>query len=213
MNWSLEFFPFFPRELLAALAVLCLGSALLFGLRNRRGIALRALSLLCFLAALANPNLKNEERQPLNNIAAVVVDESSSMQLAGRAQRALGIEAELKEQLSKIPNLEVRWVHVPAASQPGGETTNLFGALDKAMTDVPVNRVAGAILITDGQIHDVPPDMSRLGFDAPVHALIAGSAGEKDTRIEVVSAPRFGLVGSEEFAEIKAERSGPGNAG
>jgi hypothetical protein len=213
MNWSLEFFPFFPRELLAALAVLCLGSALLFGIRNRRGVALRALSLLCFLAALANPNLKNEESQPLNNIAAVLIDESSSMQLAGRSQRALEIETELKEQLSKIPNLEVRWVRVPAASQPGGETTNLFGALDKAMTDIPANRVAGVILITDGQIHDVPPDVSRLGFDAPLHALIAGSPGEKDTRIEVVSAPRFGLVGTEEFAEIKAERSGPGSGG
>jgi hypothetical protein len=213
MNWSLEFFPLLSRELLAAIAVLCLGSVLLFWFRNRRGIALRALSLLCFLAALANPNLKNEERQPLSNIAVVVLDESSSMQLAGRAQRAVEIEAELKEQLSKIPNLEIRWVHAPATGQPGGETTNLFGALDKAMTDIPVNRVAGAIFITDGQIHDVPKEPGRLGFDAPLHALIAGSEGEKDTRIEVVSAPRFGLVGTEEFAEIKAERSGPGSGG
>src|SRR5262249_23521036 len=131
MNWSLEFFPFFSGELLAALAVLCLGAVLLFGLRNRRGIALRALGLLCFLAALANPSLKNEEREPLSNIAAVVIDESSSMQLAGRAQRAREIEAGLKEQLSKIPNLEIRWVHAPGSEQPGGETTNLFGALSK----------------------------------------------------------------------------------
>jgi hypothetical protein len=213
MNWSLEFFPLFSRELLAALAALCLGSVLLFWFRNRRGIALRALSLLCFLAALANPNLKNEERQPLSNIAVAVIDESSSMRLAGRAQRALEIETELKDQLSKIPNLEVRWVHAHGAGQTGGETTDLFSALDKAMADIPVNRMAGVIFITDGQIHDVPQDASRLGFDAPLHALIAGSAGEKDTRIEVVSAPRFGLVGTEEFAEIKAERSGPGSGG
>src|SRR5215472_2479592 len=213
MNWSLEFFPFFPGWVLAALAALCFGLVVLSGLRNRRGIALRALSLLCFLAALANPNLKNEERQPLSNIAVVAVDESSSMQLAGRGQRASEIEAELKERLSRIPNLEVRWVHAPGAAQPGGETTNLFGALDKAMTDIPVNRAAGVIFITDGQIHDVPQDISHLGFDAPVHALIAGAAGEKDTRVEVVSAPRFGLVGTEEAAEIKAERSGPGGEG
>jgi hypothetical protein len=213
MNWSLEFFPLLSRELLIALAVLCLALVLLFGMRSRRGIALRALSVVCFLVALANPNLKNEERQPLSNIAAVIVDDSSSMRLASRGQRALEIEAELKEQLSKIPDLEVRWVHAPGTSQPGGETTNLFGALDKAMTDIPVNRMAGAILITDGQIHDVPQEMNRLGFDAPLHALIAGSAGEKDTRIEIVSAPRFGLVGTEEFAEIKAERSGPAGKG
>ncbi|MGO9543853.1 MAG: hypothetical protein ACLPPF_03555 [Rhodomicrobium sp.] len=213
MNWSVEFFPFFSRELLAVCAVLCLAALLLFAWRSRRGIVLRTLSLACFLAALANPNLKNEERQPLSNIAVVAVDESSSMQFAGRAERARQIEAELKEQFAKIPNLEVRFVHVPGAEQPGGEVTNLFAALDKAMTDIPAKRVAGVLFVTDGQIHDAPQDRGRLGFDAPLHALIAGSRGERDTRIEVVSAPRFGLAGSTEFATIKAERNGPGGGG
>jgi hypothetical protein len=213
MNWSLEFFPFFSRELFAACVVLCLASLILFAWRNRRGAVFRALSLACFLFALANPNLRNEDRQPLSNIAVIAVDESSSMQFAGRAARARQVEAELKDQLSKIPNLEVRWVHVPGADQPGGEATNLFQALSRAMTDIPARRMAGALFITDGQIHDVPQDQGRLGFDAPLHALIAGTPGEKDTRIEVVSAPRFGLTGTEAFAEIKAERSGPGEAG
>jgi hypothetical protein len=213
MNWSLEFFPFFSRELFAACVVLCLGSLVLFAWRNRRGAVLRALSLACFLFALANPNLRNEDRQPLSNIAVVAVDESSSMQFAGRAARAHQVEAELNDRLSKIPNLEVRWVHVPGADQPGGEATNLFQALNRAMTDIPSRRMAGALFITDGQIHDVPQDQGPLGFDAPLHALIAGSLGEKDTRIEVVSAPRFGLTGTEASAEIKAERSGPGDGG
>ncbi len=209
MNWSIEFFPFFSRELLGALAIVCLASILLFAWRSRRGIGLRALSLACFFLALANPSLKNEERQPLSNIAVVAVDESSSMQLAGRGQRAHEIEAGLRDELAKIPNLEVRWLHVTGTEQPGGEVTHLFGALDKAMADIPAGRVAGALLITDGQIHDAPQQKNNLGFDAPLHALITGSPNEKDTRIEVVSAPRFGLVGSEEFAEIKAVRSGP----
>jgi hypothetical protein len=213
MNWSLEFFPFFSSELFAACVVLCLGSLVLFAWRNRRGAVLRALSLACFLFALANPNLRNEDRQPLSNIAVVAIDESSSMQFAGRAARAHQVEAELNDRLSKIPNLEVRWVHVPGADQPGGEATNLFQALNRAMTDIPSRRMAGALFITDGQIHDVPQDQGPLGFDAPLHALIAGSLGEKDTRIEVVSAPRFGLTGTEASAEIKAERSGPGDGG
>ncbi len=73
--------------------------------------------------------------------------------------------------------------------------------------------MAGAIFITDGQIHDAPQDSDRLGFDAPLHALITGAPDEKDNRIEVVSAPRFGLVGSEQTAEVKAERSGKGADG
>jgi hypothetical protein len=212
MNWSIEFFPFFSRELLATVAILCLVSVALAAWRSRRGVILRALSLACFFLALVNPSLKNEDRQPLSNIAVVAVDESSSMQLAGRAERARQLEAELKVQLAKIPNLEVRWVHVPGSDQPGGETTDLFAALDKAMADIPPSRMAGALFITDGQIHDVPQDHGRLGFDAPLHALITGSPGEKDTRIEVVSAPRFGLTGSEGTAEVRAERSGPATA-
>jgi len=212
MNWSLEFFPFFPREVLAACVLLCVLSLILYGWRNRRGLVLRSLSLACFLFALANPNLKNEERQPLSNVVVAAIDESSSMNLAGRAARAREIEAALKEQLAAIPNLDVRWVHVPGTDQAGGETTNLFSALGKAMTDIPASRMAGALLITDGQIHDAPQDAAALGFEAPVHALIAGTPGEKDTRIEVVSAPRFGLVGSEANAEIRAERSGPGGS-
>jgi hypothetical protein len=213
MTWSVEFFPFFSLELLVACAILCAAVIALSAWRNRRGAVLRTLSLCCLLLALANPNLKNEDRKSLSNIAVVVADASSSMQLAGRNQRAQQIESELKNKLAKIPNLEVRWVHAAGTDQPGGEATNLFSALDSAMADVPQGRMAGAIFITDGQVHDAPKDHGRLGFDAPLHALITGSPDEKDNRIQVVSAPRFGLVGSEQFAEVKAERSGKSTDG
>ncbi len=209
MNWSVEFFPYFSREVLIALGVIALAVIALSVWRNRRGAPLRTLSLACFLVALTNPSLKTEDRQPLSNIAIVAVDESSSMDLAGRAERTREIADGLKSELAKIPNLEVRWVHAKGAEQQGGEVTNLFGAINAAMADIPPSRVAGVLLITDGQIHDVP-ERNRLGLDAPVHALITGSPDEKDNRLDVVSAPRFGLVGSEQRVEIKAERSGGG---
>ena len=34
--------------------------------------------------------------------------------------------------------------------------TRLFGALESAFRDVPPSRVAGAVMVTDGQVHDVP---------------------------------------------------------
>ena len=208
MNLSIEFFPFFPVAILIALGAAALALLLLSLWRRPRGAFLRALSVVCLLIALTNPSLKNEDRQPLSNIAVVVLDESSSMQLAGRGARAREIEAALKDQLLKIPNLEVRWVRAKGAEQPGGEATNLFNALNTAVADIPPGRIAGALFVTDGQVHDVPADAGRLGFDAPLHELITGSRGEKDNRLEVVSAPRFGLVGSQQTVEIKAERSG-----
>ena len=207
MNVSVEFFPFFPVEVLwAAFAASVLVAALSIW-RNRRGAVLRILALAALLLALANPHIRQEERAALSNIVIAVVDESSSQRIAGRTERTRAIEAQLKERFAEIPELEVRWVRSHPSGNPGGETTNLFETLGEALSDVPQNRVAGAVFISDGQIHDAPDDLSRLGFDAPVHALLSGRKDEKDNRIEIVTAPRFGLVGSTQVVEFKAERS------
>ena len=87
-----------------------------------------------------------------------------------------------------------------ASSKPGRADaaderaeTRLFSALDGAFRDVPPSRIAGAVMITDGQVHDVPA--SAKNFPAPLHALITGDEDERDRRIRFENAPRFGLVG------------------
>jgi hypothetical protein len=213
MNWRLEFFPVLPVSLLIAAAAISAVIALLLLWRGRRGSILRVLALAMFLAALANPNLKEEEQEPLSNIAAVVVDESASQKIGQRAERTEALKAELGKTLGAIPGLETRWLS--SSSSDGGasrDETTLFSDLSRGLVDVPPERLAGVIMITDGQVHDAPKDVQRLGFDAPVHALLTGSPGERDNRIEIISAPRFGLVGSTQTAEIQAVAS-PASAG
>jgi hypothetical protein len=53
-------------------------------------------------------------------------------------------------------------------------------------------------MITDGDVHDIPPSAAALGFNAPVHALITGHEGERQRRIELVEAPRYGIVGKDQ---------------
>ena len=67
--------------------------------------------------------------------------------------------------------------------------------LPAAIADLPASRIAGAIIISDGQIHDVPADLDALGFHAPVHLLLTGLPDEADRRLVVVASPSFGLVG------------------
>src|SRR6185295_3392502 len=86
--------------------------------------------------------------------------------------------------------------------------TRLFAALGAALADVPPDRVAGAVLITDGRVHDVPTDAAQLGFAAPVHALITGRPGERDRRVVLVSAPRFGIVGQQQTIVLRVEDRG-----
>ena len=96
------------------------------------------------------------------------------------------------------------------AGQADGETdgTRLFSALSAALSDVPHDRIAGAIMVTDGRVHDVPADASALGFAAPVHALITGSSNERDRRVVLVTTPRFGIVGQSQTIAYRVEDQG-----
>lgn len=207
MNWRIEFLPVVPDGLLIAAAAVAavIGAFLLW--RRHRGALLRALALALFVCALANPNLKQEEQESLSNITAVLVDDSASQKIGLRAERAEALRAELGKALAALPNMEVRQLAGSSGDGSGRDETTLFADLKRGLADIPPERLAGVIMITDGQIHDVPKTADRLGFDAPVHALITGSPGEHDNRIEIVSAPRFGLVGSEQTVQIKAVAS------
>jgi hypothetical protein len=214
MSWSIEFMPFVSWPVLWGLAAFGVVLLVLLLWRARRGALLRALSYALLLLAIANPQLKQEDREPLNDVLAVVVDDSQSQTVAGRDQRTEAVRKALEDRLKSFPNLDVRWVHSSSTASDGErDGTMLFTDLGKALADVPPDRLAGAILRTDGEVHDVPGSAAALGFDAPVHALITGKAGEFDRRLEVLRAPRFGLVGGEQQVEVKVTETRPGGSG
>jgi hypothetical protein len=213
MRWSIEFLPFVSWPVIWALAAF---GVVLFALllwRARRGALLRALAYAMLLLAIANPHLKQEDREPLNDVLAVVVDDTQSQAIAGRDPRTEAIRKDLEERLKTFPNLDVRWIHSASTSGDGDrDGTMLFTDLAKGLADVPPDRLAGVIMLTDGNVHDVPGNAAALGFDAPVHALITGKPGEFDRRLEVLRAPRFGLVGGEQPVEVKVTETTPGDA-
>src|SRR5690606_21148889 len=99
-----------------------------------------------------------------------------------------------KERLQSFGQFEVREVEAGRGEAADDRTeTRLFEALAGALRDVPPSRVAGSIMITDGQMHDVPENAA--GVSGPLHALITGEEGERDRRIRFERAPRFGIVG------------------
>jgi hypothetical protein len=208
MNWSIDFAPMLPGPFFwvaGALALLLTGYLLY---RRSRGALLRAAAIAAVLLALANPTLREEQRESLANVAIVIVDESASQTLGDRKAQTAAVKENLEARLGKIPNLQVKWV---PASRPGDMTspgTHLFADLNKALADTPPDRLAGVIMITDGEVHDVPKSAAALGFDAPVHALITGAPDEFDRRIEVLSAPRYGIVGQSRDIEVAVRESG-----
>jgi hypothetical protein len=214
MNWSIEFMPFVPWPVLWIIAGIGALLLVLLFWRARRGALLRLLAFATLLLAMANPHLKQEDREPLNDIVTVVVDDSQSQTIAGRTARTEAVRKDLEERLKTIPDLDVRVVRSTSTS-PDDERdgTMLFTDLGQALADVPPDRLAGVIMITDGEVHDVPGSAKALGFDAPVHALITGKPGEFDRRLEVLNAPRFGIVGSTQPIEVKVSQTKTGATG
>src|SRR6185369_11435421 len=137
----------------------------------------------------------------------VVVDKSPSQSFGDRARQTEEARAAVTQRLARIAGLEVRTVE---AGQADGETdgTRLFAALGAALADVPPDRVAGSVIITDGRVHDVPAEAAQLGFTAPVHALITGRPGERDRRVVLTTAPRFGIVGQQQTVVLRVEDQG-----
>src|SRR5467141_2775398 len=207
MSYGIAFTPLVPSIVLwiALAAIVAIAALLLLG--RSRGAAVRVAALALILLALANPSFTREDREPLSSVAAVVIDKSPSQNFGERTRETAQAREALVDSLKKIKGLEVRVVE---AGQADGETdgTRLFGALSSALSDVPIDRVAGAFLITDGRVHDIPPNAAALGFQAPVHALITGRKDERDRRIAISAAPRFGIVGQAQTITYRLDDQG-----
>jgi hypothetical protein len=207
VNLGVSFAPLVPDYVVwAALGVAVLIAGLLL-LARSRGAAVRAIALVLMVLALANPSLTREDRDPIPSVAAVIVDKSPSQDFGDRKQQTEAARATLLERLKRIPGLEVR---VAEAGEADGEHdgTRLFAALSSTLADVPPDRVAGAIMITDGRVHDVPANAAALGFAAPVHALITGHRDEIDRRVVLTQTPRFGIVGQSQTIGFRIDDQG-----
>ena len=203
---ALRFEPTVPLWLLAALAALCLVSAVPALWRRARGAWLRLLCFAVVLLWLAGPRLVQETREALNDIAVMVVDRSESMAVAGRAPLVDAAAAKLQAEAAQIPGLELRTVTVP---ETGHDGTRLFTALDRSLADIPRSRLAGVMMLTDGVVHDIP----KATPPVPLHVLIAAAGEQTDRRIRIVEAPAYGIVGKSVMVRVAVDDLGVDHAG
>jgi hypothetical protein len=208
MSFTLSYAPLIPLIWLLVLGAFGLTLIIVSAWARARGSLLRALSLALLLAALSNPTLRHEERGPLKDIAVAVIDRSQSENAGDRLKQADAAEAYLKSAAANLTNTEMRFVTVQSGVNAQEDGTRLFAALNRAMADIPPERFAGAILVTDGQVHDVPADVLKSGINGPVQALLTGSKKERDRRVVIDQAPRFGIVGKEQTIRFHVEDVG-----
>ncbi|MDO5704813.1 MAG: hypothetical protein Q4G49_07020 [Paracoccus sp. (in: a-proteobacteria)] len=199
---ALRFDPMLPWWLIAVLAALALIAAGFALWRGLRGWAWRGLAGLAAAAALAGPALELGSRAGLSDIVILLDDRSASQTLPGRAAQTDDAVDALARQIAALPDTELRRVTVG-----DDEDGTLIGAaLTRAIAAEPESRLAGVIVVSDGQAHDaamIPP-----GAPAPVHVLLTGSPGDWDRRLVIEESPAFGLIGEQATIRLRIEDQG-----
>jgi len=201
---SLVLAPLADQWILAALAIVLLAASAFAAWRGLKGWTWRALAGLALLGALANPALVREIRDPLSDILLVVRDTSASMEIGERSASAQNASTALARYADADESLDI--VEVDGGATPDG--TRLFDTLRAGLGDIPRNRLAGIVMLTDGQVHDAPSDPDSLGLDVPVHQFATGDARATDRRLIVEEAPRFGIVGEPVRFQLRVEDEG-----
>lgn len=207
MITALRFVPLIPFGFFIAIVIVAALATALALFRMARGAVLRAAAFAVLLAWLAGPVLVRETRQGLRDIALLVVDRSASMQAADRASLADRAAAALRAQAARLPDLDLRETVVPARGHNG---TELWAAARQALADIPRDRLAGIVAVTDGMVHDTPP---ALPDGVPVHALVTAKGEQWDRRVRVVEAPAYGIVGRTLTMKVAVEDLGQGAPG
>ncbi len=205
MKTSLVFDPLLPLPIIGGLAVLLLLVNAFGRWRGLKSFLLRSLAFVFIALALFNPQKRLEDRKPLPNIVLLVKDKSESMRLNRRDRQADQVEKQIKEQLIGLGNFEI----VKTDIKPGQDGSLLAASLIDGLGQLPADRIAGVLALTDGLVHDLPENPGTLlPKNVPFHGLIIGDKNARDRRIEPLLTPRYGMVGETTEYKIRLEDKG-----
>ncbi|MEO6298110.1 MAG: glutamine amidotransferase [Paracoccaceae bacterium] len=208
MTQSVIFDPLLPLPVLWVLAGLALALVAVALWRGLAGWALRGLAAVLLLSALAGPSLQQEDRKPLTDIVILVVDQSASQKLSDRADQTAAAVAAITAKVKALGNTELRVVTVADGKDNAG--TLAMTALADALAAEPRARIAGAIIVTDGQVHDL--GLTPV-LPAPLQVLLTGHEVDWDRRLVIKSAPAFAIMGEKASLSLRIEDQGQVPAG
>lgn len=204
-DFEITFAPIVSQNLLIVCAFVVLVFGLLAIARGLSGWWLRLAGLAVLLLALMQPVFRQEERKNLSDIVFVVVDKTESQSVGVRPKQIEEGVLALQGEIGNLENFETRVIEIENDPSAVDDGSMVFTALSKAAKEVADSRIAGAILVTDGQLHDV--DMLHK-FPAPVHVVLTGEPDDWDRRLVIDNAPAFAIVGEPVNIFLRVEDQG-----
>lgn len=201
---NIHFAPLLPYPWIGCAGVIAFSLLLWSYFLQRDMPFFRVLCAGIFLMFLMGPSLIKEERELTKDVVFIIRDKSPSQSYGARTDLADKAEQYLKNKLSVFEDLDVRFVNTKDTQAVTRETL-LFKELEQASADVPRSRRAGVILITDGQVHDVPKNIKDPDQYGPVHVLLTGDKNEKDRHLKIIEAPAYGITGQNVTVKFRIE--------
>ena len=192
MVQNILFDPLLPLPILFAATGLAVLILLFSAWQRLSGWLIRGVGASLILLTLANPSLQQEERETLNDIVLVLVDDSASQGIGGRPDQSEAALADLRRKTETRQNTDLQVVRLGDADDDRG--TLISGAITRALADIPENRIAGIVIISDGVAHDVT-NATGPPVSAPMHLLQTGRSTDRDRRLTVKTAPGFAIMG------------------
>ncbi|MBK8906447.1 MAG: hypothetical protein IPM60_00625 [Rhodospirillales bacterium] len=192
MSLDIVLHPLLPWPLIAVIAAATLMLTAILAIQRARGWPFRVLALMALMAATLNPGVLNESREARPDLVIVVVDDSPSQRIGDRPRQSAEALADLQQKLARFDNIDVRVVRSDGGG--GQDGTHLFDSVSATLAAETGDRLAGIVMITDGQVEDAPNDDAAL--PGPLHVILTGAPEEADRRLVIDEAPAYTLVGS-----------------
>lgn len=205
----LHFDPLLPLWGLISLGILSI-LVLLTSIINgaSKGVFWRFCVCAVLLTWLANPLLLKYQKQNLPQTILIIVDHSDSMKIGNRLQIATNTLDTIQKNLP--PDIRTKVVTITNINQQG---TQLFPAINKAMSDIPINQLGGILVISDGQIHDVPMHLPKtltiLDHQIPIYVLLTASQEQIDRSLKILHAPTYSMVGKDATIQLQVNDTPP----
>jgi len=229
---TLDFDPLLPLWVLAILALVYGALFAALALRGKRHLWLRAIVTAGLFIVLLNPVSVIETRKGEKNDVLVLLDETQSQSIPSRPAQLEMARRYAQEQIGRLDSMKVnilRLTHNSATTNDSAfQETHLFGALRDALQNTDPSRLAAVIVVTDGQIHDMPKGSSThtaaantkimttqelitaagLPEGVPVHVLLTGAEDEADRQIIIEDTPFYGITGQKAAIKLRVQVDG-----
>ncbi len=218
MTGVVELSPFLPMAFIIVFAWTGLVLSAIIVLRSGPGALWRILATLAITVMLLNPKIIDEEREPQSDVVAVIVDRTASQEVGNRSAQTDRAVSHIRRRLEKLDDVEFRKVDITDAlaglEEGDSEGSLVLNALRLTLGSIPKKRVAGAIVVSDGQIHDPDLIAGLKEAGSPIHLLLTGQPDEIDRRLVIEKAPAYGLVGKDATITYRVEdKVGPTGGG